>query len=124
MRSRGTDAQAPVRAATALAVAIIATLGAMRLFSFGFGQSTLAPLTQYMAGREMRPADIPAESVEPATDPIVIETSLDRPVQLASILVDAGLSRDEARQWADLFREQSRTTSVLARGHELVLFRD
>jgi murein DD-endopeptidase MepM/ murein hydrolase activator NlpD len=100
----------------------MATLGAMRLFSVGLGQSNQSEL-QYLAGRAMPAIDARAENADPAPAPIIIETELDHTARVRTLLRTAGLEPAQADRWAALFKDKAGTT-VLERGHELVLYRD
>ncbi len=75
------------------------------------------------AGRDGADITDDAESVDPAPPAITISTTLERTAPVESYLREAGLERDEIRQWASHFKNGSQNR-LFQKGHPLTLYKD
>jgi murein DD-endopeptidase MepM/ murein hydrolase activator NlpD len=127
--------------ATALAVAALATVLALRLFfqasqdtpqtddalvssdAGDDGQSPLAAVPEAgTADGQYLEADV-ADTADPAPDPIIVRLTLDRWESVQHVLRDGGLDRASARRWASQLERVARVRA-LSSGHLLSLYKD
>ena len=92
------------RAATAMVVALLATVTALILFFRVNTQPFGSPLdqlgSQMDAGKDSPDPSDPPDYAEPAPPSITISMTLDRTAPIESYLREAGMERDDAHQWA------------------------
>jgi len=127
MLSRGRNFVGAPRAATALVVALIATVTALVLFFRVNAPPFASPLDQLSsqmdAGKDTPdPAD-PPDYAEPAPPSITISTTLDRTAPIESYLREAGMERDDAHQWAS-YIQRITANRYFHSGHPLTLYKD
>lgn len=109
------------RFVAALLVAVFATAAALHLF---FANQSPGPLSEIDAGRvDVWDSSEQPETAQPAPPSVTIGTALERSAYVETYLMEAGVERDEALQWAELFQSAARTR-VLRRGHPLTLYKD
>lgn len=125
MFQRGSRGTSLSRVVTALVVAALTTLASVRLFLVGnAGESVVAVSTSAVAaGCVVDRFAERAETAVPAPSPVIVSLTLGRTDSVEDYLRDAGLSREDASQWARHFREAARTY-ILRRGHSLTLYMD
>ena len=111
------------RAITALVVAVLATIASLHLFFQATPQPFAPPLDQMEAGRDDANIDADAEYVDPAPPSITISTTLERTAPVESYLREAGMERDDIREWASNFKRASQNR-LFQRGHPLTLYKD
>ncbi len=121
MRSWGRSKAAVPRTATALIVAVVATVAALQLFLRS--EPLPAPDTDAIAGNVSDELFIFDDSDAPAADAIVISLTLSRSDSVTQYLTDAGLEPDDARRWGKIF-ERAAKTWKLRRGRTLAIFKD
>ncbi len=123
MRSRGRTVDEISRALTAVVVGALVTVAALHLF-FRTGQNqSPAAVEAIVAGVDSSPDITYSETAHPAATAITISMTLDRSASVVRYLEDAGLERDEARRWAQIFG-QAAGTAYFYRDHQLILYKD
>lgn len=65
----------------------------------------------------------PDENAQPAPEPLLIRTTLDRSYAVTGLLESLGLDQTEARRWSAAFVSAARTR-MLRHGHQLALYKD
>ena len=127
MAARGRSFRGYPRAITALVVALIATSAALFLFFQANPQTFSSPLdtlsSQMDAGKDGPDVIEQAETAEPAPQSITISTMLDRTAPIESYLRDAGMTADDAHQWAS-YIQQITANRYFHSGHPLTLYKD
>jgi murein DD-endopeptidase MepM/ murein hydrolase activator NlpD len=63
------------------------------------------------------------DTIDPAPDPVAIRTTIDRTTSVKQYLEAAGLDKDEAQQWAELFANAAHTATI-RRGRQIALYKD
>jgi len=63
------------------------------------------------------------DTIDPAPDPLVIRTTVDRTTSVKQYLEAAGLDKDGADQWAELFANAAHTATI-RRGRQIALYKD
>ncbi len=114
------------RIASALALAFAGTFGAIFLLIHGNPSGSFAtsqPTRPLYAGHTRAPGPFRMESAQPAAAAVRVSTILNRTAPAARYLEDAGLSADEALQWASVFARRAHSSSMVA-GHALTLYKD
>lgn len=123
MSDRGRRVALVPRALAAVFVAVAATLTALHLY-FGPLQAPSAAIRNLYAGT---PSDNPYEILprvaKPAPPAVVLSSRLDRTAPVERYLIASGLSRAEAREWAQRFRRVA-GTSLLRRHHWFLVYKD
>ena len=122
------------RVVTALVVAAMTTVGSLYLFAAG-ARERFEPLESLLSpqadGSILPEPGLPPESSvetieeaeEPAAEPLVERTRLQRSVLVSDYLVRAGLNVFEAQRWANAFRSAAHGRTM-SRGHLVSLERD
>ncbi len=123
MGFRGLSGGVLPRALTALIVATFATAAALHLF-FADAVPPDSGVSQSYAGVEDIDlyAELP-ESAQPAPPAITIRTDVDRTATIERYLMQAGLDRDDARQWAYSF-ERAAHSNLIQKGHPVTVYKD
>ncbi|MDO8431300.1 MAG: peptidoglycan DD-metalloendopeptidase family protein [Candidatus Binatus sp.] len=75
------------------------------------------------AGRDYADSYEDSEYVDPAPPSITISTTLERTAPIESYLREAGLERDEIREWSAPFKRASQN-SLFQKGHPLTIYKD
>src|SRR6202521_4033185 len=127
MLSRGRNFVGAPRAATAMLVALLATVTALLLFFRVNSQPFGSPLdqlgSQMDAGNDTPEPSDPPDYAEPAPPSITISTTLERTASIESYLREAGMERDDARQWAS-YIQRITANRYFHSGHPLTLYKD
>src|SRR5260370_7206549 len=127
MLSRGRNFVGAPRAATAMVVALIATVAALVLFFRVNPQPFASPLdqlgSQMDAGRDSSDPVDQSDSAEPAPQSITISMTLDRTAPIESYLREAGMEREDAHQWAS-YIQRITANRYFHSGHPLTLYKD
>ena len=115
------------RAATAMVVALMATVTALILFFRVNTQPFASPLdqlgSQMDAGKDSPDPVDPPDYAEPAPPSITISITLDRTAPIESYLREAGMERDDAHQWAS-YIQRITANRYFHSGHPLTLYKD
>jgi murein DD-endopeptidase MepM/ murein hydrolase activator NlpD len=127
MLSRGRNFVGVSRAFTAMAVALIATVAALFLFFRVNSEPFSSPLdqlgSQMDAGKDSSDLIDQPDFAEPAPPSITISTMLDRTAPIESYLREAGMERDDARNWAS-YIQRITANRYFHSGHPLTLYKD
>src|SRR6202166_794428 len=127
MLSRGRNFVGAPRAATAMVVALLATVTALILFFRVNTQPFASPLdqlgSQMDAGKDSPDPSDPPDYAEPAPPSITISMTLDRTAPIESYLREAGMERDDAHQWAS-YIQRITANRYFHSGHPLTLYKD
>jgi murein DD-endopeptidase MepM/ murein hydrolase activator NlpD len=131
---RGILSERVGRAAVALLVAAMTTVGALFIFTAGardrfepLETAALSPSDDIAQPQPGIAQDMPdetlEESEEPAPEPVAEMTTIRRSILIADFLSRAGLNVFEAERWAGAFRTAAHSRN-LSRGHLVSLERD
>jgi murein DD-endopeptidase MepM/ murein hydrolase activator NlpD len=126
----------PAWVIAAVAVALLGTVGALRLFveacegrihseELAGSANSLSSDPNVEAGQQQ--GDFPEADIkdtsEPAPEPIVVRLTLEQTVRVARLLEEAGLTPSTADRWTDEFQRVAHTR-ILASGRMISLYKD